>query len=62
MGIILNPFDNIRIGVSIHLIFLFSVFLILLLCSDILVLRFCVDPMYIYLHLLHSILHIMFFE
>ena len=36
--------------------FLYSGNLTLLLCSDILVLRNCVDPMYIFLHLLLSIM------
>ena len=35
--------------------FLFPSILILLLCSDVLVLRACVDPMYISLHSQHSI-------
>ena len=34
----------------------------LLCCSDILVLRACVDPMYTSLHLLHSIMLTTFFE
>ena len=42
--------------------FLFSSILILLLCSDVLVLSACVDPMYISLHSLHSITYTTFFE
>ena len=42
--------------------FLFSSILILLLWSDVLVLSACVDPMYISLHSLHSIMYNTFFE
>ena len=41
--------------------FLFSGIFILLLWSDILALKACIDPMYISLHLLHSIMLTMFF-
>ena len=45
--------DYIRIGVD-TFNFLFSGISVLLLWSDILVLRVCVDPMYTFLHFLHS--------